>query len=135
MGDGGGGVDARVVFVVTTPAPGDLGPGSALVHGVMDETCVSRKKTERSKKFFTDLQSKEHIPTMINPKPCGHLCCCIIKGCEQVSAPPSRTIPLLTPYLQAHKHKVWQTAHHLGKGGCYGNVSRYQGDTSVALHV
>ncbi|XP_046885802.1 CSC1-like protein 2 isoform X3 [Hypomesus transpacificus] len=45
-----------------------------------------RKKTERSKKFFTDLQSKEHIPTMINPKPCGHLCCCIIKGCEQEEA-------------------------------------------------
>uniref|UniRef100_A0A8C7NBL1 Transmembrane protein 63B n=1 Tax=Oncorhynchus kisutch TaxID=8019 RepID=A0A8C7NBL1_ONCKI len=45
-----------------------------------------RKKTARSKKFFTDLQSKEHIPTMINPKPCGHLCCCIIKGCEQEEA-------------------------------------------------
>ncbi|XP_052367619.1 CSC1-like protein 2 [Oncorhynchus keta] len=23
---------------------------------------------------------------MINPKPCGHLCCCIIKGCEQEEA-------------------------------------------------
>uniref|UniRef100_A0A8C7JB10 Transmembrane protein 63B n=1 Tax=Oncorhynchus kisutch TaxID=8019 RepID=A0A8C7JB10_ONCKI len=45
-----------------------------------------RKKTERSMKFFKDLQSKEHIPTMINPKPCGHLCCCIIKGCEQEEA-------------------------------------------------
>lgn len=22
---------------------------------------------------------------MINPKPCGHLCCCVIKGCEEVS--------------------------------------------------
>ncbi|XP_056326825.1 CSC1-like protein 2 isoform X2 [Danio aesculapii] len=45
-----------------------------------------RKKAERSKKFYTDLMSKEHIPTMINPKPCGHLCCCIIKGCEQEEA-------------------------------------------------
>uniref|UniRef100_G3NMS1 Transmembrane protein 63Ba n=1 Tax=Gasterosteus aculeatus aculeatus TaxID=481459 RepID=G3NMS1_GASAC len=45
-----------------------------------------RKKTERSKKFFLDLVEKEHIPTMINPKPCGHLCCCIIKGCEQEEA-------------------------------------------------
>uniref|UniRef100_A0A8C4GHZ9 Transmembrane protein 63B n=1 Tax=Dicentrarchus labrax TaxID=13489 RepID=A0A8C4GHZ9_DICLA len=45
-----------------------------------------RKKTERSKKFFLDLQAKEHITTMINPKPCGHLCCCIIKGCEQEEA-------------------------------------------------
>ncbi|KAG5266920.1 hypothetical protein AALO_G00237780 [Alosa alosa] len=45
-----------------------------------------RKKTERSKKFFTDLEAKEHIHTMINPKPCGHLCCCVIKGCEQEEA-------------------------------------------------
>ncbi|XP_046729201.1 CSC1-like protein 2 isoform X3 [Silurus meridionalis] len=45
-----------------------------------------RKKTERSRKFYTDLFNKEHIHTMINPKPCGHLCCCIIKGCEQREA-------------------------------------------------
>uniref|UniRef100_A0A673AV03 CSC1-like protein 2 n=1 Tax=Sphaeramia orbicularis TaxID=375764 RepID=A0A673AV03_9TELE len=45
-----------------------------------------RKKTERSKKFFIDLQTKEHVTTMVNPKPCGHLCCCIIKGCEQEEA-------------------------------------------------
>ncbi|TRY97622.1 hypothetical protein DNTS_004750 [Danionella cerebrum] len=45
-----------------------------------------RKKAERSKKFYTDLMAKEHIPTMINPKPCGHLCCCIMKGCEQEEA-------------------------------------------------
>uniref|UniRef100_A0A8C6SBY6 Transmembrane protein 63Ba n=1 Tax=Neogobius melanostomus TaxID=47308 RepID=A0A8C6SBY6_9GOBI len=47
---------------------------------------TERKKAERNKKFFIDLQSKEHIATMINPKPCGHLCCCIIKGCEQEEA-------------------------------------------------
>ncbi|KAG7275667.1 hypothetical protein CRUP_009633, partial [Coryphaenoides rupestris] len=45
-----------------------------------------RKKADRSKRFFTDLQAKEHIPTMINPKPCGHLCCCVIKGCEREEA-------------------------------------------------
>ncbi|XP_072533582.1 CSC1-like protein 2 isoform X1 [Salminus brasiliensis] len=45
-----------------------------------------RKKTERSKKFYTDLMAKEQVPTMINPKPCGHLCCCVIKGCEQEEA-------------------------------------------------
>ncbi|KAL6101666.1 tmem63b [Pungitius sinensis] len=45
-----------------------------------------RKKTERSKKFFLDLVAKEHVTTMINPKPCGHLCCCIIKGCEEEEA-------------------------------------------------
>uniref|UniRef100_A0A8C6KEG1 Transmembrane protein 63B n=1 Tax=Nothobranchius furzeri TaxID=105023 RepID=A0A8C6KEG1_NOTFU len=42
--------------------------------------------TERSKKFFTDLMAKEHVPTMINPKPCGHLCCCAITGCEEEEA-------------------------------------------------
>uniref|UniRef100_A0A8C5CM04 CSC1-like protein 2 n=1 Tax=Gadus morhua TaxID=8049 RepID=A0A8C5CM04_GADMO len=47
---------------------------------------VCRKKTERSKKFFTDLMAKEHMPTMINPKPCGHLCCCAITGCEEEEA-------------------------------------------------
>lgn len=54
---------------------------------VLRSVCVSvdRKKTERSKKFFTDLMAKEHIPTMINPKPCGHLCCCAITGCEEVT--------------------------------------------------
>ncbi|XP_076831715.1 mechanosensitive cation channel TMEM63B isoform X2 [Brachyhypopomus gauderio] len=45
-----------------------------------------RKKAERSRKFYTDLKMKEHIPTMINPKPFGHLCCCVIKGCEQEEA-------------------------------------------------
>ncbi|XP_029031155.1 CSC1-like protein 2 isoform X2 [Betta splendens] len=45
-----------------------------------------RKKAERSRKFFVDLFNKEHVPTMINPKPCGHLCCCVIKGCEQEEA-------------------------------------------------
>ncbi|XP_033988915.1 LOW QUALITY PROTEIN: CSC1-like protein 2 [Trematomus bernacchii] len=47
---------------------------------------AERKKTERSKKFFTDLMVKEHVPTMINPKPCGHLCCCAITGCEEEEA-------------------------------------------------
>uniref|UniRef100_A0A8B9KKI5 Transmembrane protein 63B n=1 Tax=Astyanax mexicanus TaxID=7994 RepID=A0A8B9KKI5_ASTMX len=47
---------------------------------------AERKKAERSKKFFTDLMAKEHMPTMINPKPCGHLCCCAIKGCEEEEA-------------------------------------------------
>ncbi|XP_051531676.1 CSC1-like protein 2 isoform X3 [Myxocyprinus asiaticus] len=47
---------------------------------------AERKKTERSMKFFTDLMAKEHMPTMINPKPCGHLCCCAITGCEEEEA-------------------------------------------------
>uniref|UniRef100_G3NMR5 Transmembrane protein 63B n=1 Tax=Gasterosteus aculeatus aculeatus TaxID=481459 RepID=G3NMR5_GASAC len=51
------------------------------------------------KKFFLDLVEKEHIPTMINPKPCGHLCCCIIKGCEQVGHTPEL-------YLQTHAYSI-----------------------------
>uniref|UniRef100_A0A672LNB9 Transmembrane protein 63B n=1 Tax=Sinocyclocheilus grahami TaxID=75366 RepID=A0A672LNB9_SINGR len=47
---------------------------------------AERKKTERSKKFFTDLMAKEHMSAMINPKPCGHLCCCAITGCEEEEA-------------------------------------------------
>eukprot|EP00064_Thunnus_orientalis_P020131 superscaffoldBa00005376_g20263 len=50
------------------------------------------KKTERSKKFFTDLMAKEHVPTMINPKPCGHLCCCAITGCEEVTLHTRSTV-------------------------------------------
>ncbi|KAM4598826.1 CSC1-like protein 2 isoform 2-T3 [Fundulus diaphanus] len=47
---------------------------------------TERQKAERSKKFFLDLQAKDQDKTMINPKPCGHLCCCIIKGCEEEEA-------------------------------------------------
>uniref|UniRef100_A0A8C5SIV5 Transmembrane protein 63B n=1 Tax=Laticauda laticaudata TaxID=8630 RepID=A0A8C5SIV5_LATLA len=47
---------------------------------------AERKKAERGKNYFTNLQTKENTPSMINPKPCGHLCCCAIKGCEEVEA-------------------------------------------------
>uniref|UniRef100_A0A8D0L5L7 Transmembrane protein 63B n=1 Tax=Sphenodon punctatus TaxID=8508 RepID=A0A8D0L5L7_SPHPU len=47
---------------------------------------AERKKAERGKIYFTNLQTKENISSMINPKPCGHLCCCAIKGCEEVEA-------------------------------------------------
>ncbi|XP_038162899.1 CSC1-like protein 2 isoform X2 [Cyprinodon tularosa] len=47
---------------------------------------TERKKAERSKKFFLALQEKDDSITMVNPKPCGHLCCCVIKGCEQEEA-------------------------------------------------
>lgn len=43
-----------------------------------------RKKAERGRIYFTNLQGKENTPSMINPKPCGHLCCCVIRGCEEV---------------------------------------------------
>ncbi|XP_026536935.1 CSC1-like protein 2 isoform X1 [Notechis scutatus] len=47
---------------------------------------AERKKAERGKIYFTNLQTKENTPSMINPKPCGHLCCCAIKCCEEVEA-------------------------------------------------
>lgn len=63
----------------------------------LPDLCLcNRKKTERSKKFFTDLMAKEHVPTMINPKPCGHLCCCAITGCEEVKLRPQSQTQLFT---------------------------------------
>uniref|UniRef100_A0A8C0B5E4 Transmembrane protein 63B n=1 Tax=Buteo japonicus TaxID=224669 RepID=A0A8C0B5E4_9AVES len=47
---------------------------------------AERKKAERGRIYFTNLQSKDNTPSMINPKPCGHLCCCVIRGCEEVEA-------------------------------------------------
>uniref|UniRef100_A0A8C3Y649 Transmembrane protein 63B n=1 Tax=Catharus ustulatus TaxID=91951 RepID=A0A8C3Y649_CATUS len=44
---------------------------------------AERKKAERGRIYFTNLQSKDNTPSMINPKPCGHLCCCPIRGCEE----------------------------------------------------
>ncbi|XP_043543207.1 CSC1-like protein 2 isoform X5 [Chiloscyllium plagiosum] len=43
---------------------------------------ANRRKAERSRNYY----SKEETPVMINPKPCGQLCCCVIKGCEQENA-------------------------------------------------
>ncbi|XP_071432397.1 CSC1-like protein 2 isoform X2 [Pithys albifrons albifrons] len=47
---------------------------------------AERKKAERGRIYFTNLKSKTSHTSMINPKPCGHLCCCVIKGCEEVEA-------------------------------------------------
>ncbi|XP_053568711.1 CSC1-like protein 2 [Bombina bombina] len=47
---------------------------------------TERKKAERGRLYFTHLKNKDNLTSMINPKPCGHLCCCVIKGCEQVEA-------------------------------------------------
>uniref|UniRef100_A0A8C2GM76 Transmembrane protein 63B n=1 Tax=Cyprinus carpio TaxID=7962 RepID=A0A8C2GM76_CYPCA len=67
----------------------DLVKRTLFINGISkyaEESHIKQKKTERSKKFFTDLMAKEHIPAMINPKPCGHLCCCAITGCEEEEA-------------------------------------------------
>ncbi|XP_041043446.1 CSC1-like protein 2 isoform X5 [Carcharodon carcharias] len=43
---------------------------------------ANRRKAERSRTYY----SKEETPVMINPKPCGQLCCCVVKGCEEENA-------------------------------------------------
>lgn len=43
-----------------------------------------RMKTEQSKKYLLHLQAKEHLTSMVYPKPWGFHCCCSVKGCKQV---------------------------------------------------
>uniref|UniRef100_A0AAQ4RSB0 Transmembrane protein 63Ba n=1 Tax=Gasterosteus aculeatus aculeatus TaxID=481459 RepID=A0AAQ4RSB0_GASAC len=76
----------------------DLVKRTLFVNGISKYAEESEIKQHFHKKFFLDLVEKEHIPTMINPKPCGHLCCCIIKGCEQVGHTPEL-------YLQTHERE------------------------------
>nr|XP_023683842.1 CSC1-like protein 2 isoform X2 [Paramormyrops kingsleyae] len=45
-----------------------------------------RKKAERSKKYYLDLNNRAQKLTMINPRPCGHLCCCVMGSCQPVEA-------------------------------------------------
>uniref|UniRef100_A0A4X2KAK2 Transmembrane protein 63B n=1 Tax=Vombatus ursinus TaxID=29139 RepID=A0A4X2KAK2_VOMUR len=53
-----------------------------------EDDMVSRvpKEAERGRIYFSNLRARENVPTMINPKPCGHLCCCAVRGCEEVEA-------------------------------------------------
>lgn len=44
--------------------------------------CEERNKTEKSLTYYTNLQAKTGQRTLINPKPCGHFCCCEVQGCE-----------------------------------------------------
>lgn len=79
-----------------------------------------RKKAERSKKFFIDLQAKEHVMTMVNPKPCGHLCCCVIKGCEQVggvSQSSCTTIDFKAKSLMEDSSSTHETTFHFISNG------------------
>uniref|UniRef100_A0A4W3H235 Transmembrane protein 63B n=1 Tax=Callorhinchus milii TaxID=7868 RepID=A0A4W3H235_CALMI len=43
---------------------------------------ADRRKAERNRIYY----SKEETPVMIHPKPCGQLCCCVVKGCEKENA-------------------------------------------------
>ncbi|KAM8945400.1 mechanosensitive cation channel TMEM63A [Pelodytes ibericus] len=41
-----------------------------------------RKKAEKSLAYYTKLLNKTGERVLINPKPCGQLCCCVVPGCE-----------------------------------------------------
>ncbi|XP_053315463.1 CSC1-like protein 1 [Spea bombifrons] len=41
-----------------------------------------RKKAEKSLAFYNKLFKKTGQRILINPKPCGQFCCCVIRGCE-----------------------------------------------------
>uniref|UniRef100_A0A8C7ZKE8 Transmembrane protein 63Ba n=1 Tax=Oryzias sinensis TaxID=183150 RepID=A0A8C7ZKE8_9TELE len=75
----------RSVFHFVTVGISTAGFPSALTVFLLG-CLVCRKKAERSKKFFIDLDKHASEPSKVNPKPCGHLCCCAIKGCEQENA-------------------------------------------------
>ncbi|XP_060048407.1 CSC1-like protein 1 [Erinaceus europaeus] len=48
--------------------------------------CKERNKAEKSLNYYTSLQAKTGQRTLINPKPCGHFCCCEVQGCEREDA-------------------------------------------------
>lgn len=50
------------------------------------DLCKDRKKTEKSLTYYTNLQARTGQRSLINPKPCGHFCCCEVPGCEREDA-------------------------------------------------
>ncbi|XP_059501705.1 CSC1-like protein 2 [Stegostoma tigrinum] len=44
------------------------------------------RKAERGRRYYTKLFQSEGKRVSVNPRPCGHFCCCSFKGCEQVDA-------------------------------------------------
>ncbi|XP_004605574.2 CSC1-like protein 1 isoform X2 [Sorex araneus] len=50
------------------------------------DLCKERKKTEKNLNYYTNLQGRTGQRTLINPKPCGHFCCCEVPGCEREDA-------------------------------------------------
>ncbi|XP_049632398.1 CSC1-like protein 1 [Suncus etruscus] len=50
------------------------------------DLCKERKKIEKNLTYYTNLETKMGQRTLINPKPCGHFCCCEVPGCEREDA-------------------------------------------------
>ncbi|XP_051880411.1 CSC1-like protein 1 [Pristis pectinata] len=47
---------------------------------------AKRIKAGRSREYYSTLLENRGERVSINPKPCGHFCCCSFRGCEQVDA-------------------------------------------------
>uniref|UniRef100_F7EDE9 Transmembrane protein 63A n=1 Tax=Xenopus tropicalis TaxID=8364 RepID=F7EDE9_XENTR len=45
-----------------------------------------RKKAEKNLAYFTNLLNKTGRRVLINTKPCGQFCCCVVRGCEREDA-------------------------------------------------
>ncbi|KAM4694169.1 CSC1-like protein 1 [Discoglossus pictus] len=45
-----------------------------------------RKKAEKNLAYFVRVHNKHGQRIHINPKPCGHFCCCVFRGCETEDA-------------------------------------------------
>ncbi|XP_069743922.1 CSC1-like protein 2 isoform X2 [Narcine bancroftii] len=50
------------------------------------ELDAKRIKAGRSREYYSALLQDSGRSVSINPKPCGHFCCCSFSGCEQVDA-------------------------------------------------
>lgn len=56
---------------------------------------------------------------MINPKPCGHLCCCVVRGCEQVrgdARPPELLLGMGKRWTDPGKTRHSKDGHIPGPG-------------------
>ncbi|XP_018428743.1 PREDICTED: CSC1-like protein 1 [Nanorana parkeri] len=47
---------------------------------------IERRKAEKSLTYYNDLLNNTGEYALINPKPCGQLCCCVTPGCEREDA-------------------------------------------------
>ncbi|XP_059838717.1 CSC1-like protein 1 [Hypanus sabinus] len=55
------------------------------VKGLMDLD-ARRIKVGRSRVYYSRMLQNQGKSVSINPKPCGHFCCCSFPGCEQIDA-------------------------------------------------
>ncbi|KAG9330555.1 hypothetical protein JZ751_023897 [Albula glossodonta] len=111
----------------------DLVKRTLFINGISKyaEEAQIKQHFEQAYENCTVLEARicynEHIPTMINPKPCGHLCCCIIKGCEECQGCNCRQDPKTSQYSENLHVTNWSVSYapdpqnvrweHLSLGG------------------